>query len=368
MKVLFLAWRDVRHPEAGGSERYVQTLASQLVQRGHHVSVRSPRYPGAPAVEIIDGVRHERAGGRLTVYARSFVRAAVADPDTVIVDVCNGLPFWAGLLPGRPVVLLVHHVHRAQWQMIYPGLVGRAGWFIEARLAPMVYRHGVAVAVSDSTRRDLEELGYEADRVHVVRNAPLSRARPATRRTDEREARLVVLGRLVPHKQIEHALHVVAALAPRFPGMTLDIVGDGWWRDRLVAHARQLGIGSRVHFHGFVSEDTKWELLEQASVMIMPSAKEGWCLAVSEAGLCETPTIGYRSSGGLTESVLDGETGWIVDDLGEMVTIIESALHDPDLILELGRAAREYAELLDATLSAQEFEGVLERALSARRR
>ena len=36
-------------------------------------------------------------------------------PHDVVVDVQNGIPFLAPLYCGRPVVVLVHHVHRAQW-------------------------------------------------------------------------------------------------------------------------------------------------------------------------------------------------------------------------------------------------------------
>ena len=48
-------------------------------------------------------------------------------------------------------------------------------------------------------------------------------------------------------------------------------------------------------------------------------ARKGWGLAVTEAAQHGVPTIGYRSSGGLTDSIVDGVTGLLVDDHDEMV-------------------------------------------------
>ena len=50
--------------------------------------------------------------------------------------------------------------------------------------------------------------------------------------------------------------------------------------------------------------------------MLLPSVKEGWGLAIMEAAAQGTPTLAYRSAGGVTESIVDGETGLLVDDLG----------------------------------------------------
>ena len=55
-----------------------------------------------------------------------------------------------------------------------------------------------------------------------------------------------MLSRLVPHKQIEHALVVVQRLAAELPDLHLDVVGEGWWHDRLVAAAADLGVSDRV--------------------------------------------------------------------------------------------------------------------------
>ena len=126
--------------------------------------------------------------------------------------------------------------------------------------------------------------------------------------------RIIVLGRLVPQKRVELALDAVAALREQVPGLHLDVVGSGWWEPQLREHVAALGLEDDVTFHGHVSETEKHRLLARAWVHAMPSLKEGWGLVVVEAGVHGTPTVAFRSAGGPADSIVDGETGLLVDD------------------------------------------------------
>ena len=149
-------------------------------------------------------------------------------PD-VVIDTQNGLPFLARLIYGRRVVVLVHHCHREQWPVAGRCSAGSAG-SSSRRLSPRLHRRNQYVTVSLPSARDLVDLGVDDERIAVVRNG-LDEA-PARSLTGPRSAtpRVVVLSRLVPHKQIEDALDAVARLRPSMPGLHLDIVGGGWWR------------------------------------------------------------------------------------------------------------------------------------------
>jgi glycosyltransferase involved in cell wall biosynthesis len=150
---------------------------------------------------------------------------------------------------------------------------------------------------------------------------------------------VVVLSRLVPHKQIEDALDAIAELRPRMTDLHLDILGGGWWQQRLVDHANLLGISDAVTFHGHIDDDAKHRVLQQAWVHVLPSRKEGWGLAVVEAAQHAVPTIGYRSSGGLTDSIVDGVTGMLVDSHEELVDGLQRLLSDQVLREQLGAKA-----------------------------
>jgi glycosyltransferase involved in cell wall biosynthesis len=365
--VLLLCWRDTGHPQGGGSETYLQRIGAQLAASGIDVTLRTARYAGAPRREVVDGVRISRAGGRYSVYIWALVAMAAsyiglgplrrARPD-VVVDTQNGLPFMARLLYGRRAVVLVHHCHREQWPVAGP-LLGRLGWFVESRLSPWVNCRNQYVTVSLPSARDLVTLGVDNERIAVVRNG-LDEA-PAQTLSGPRAAgpRVAVLSRLVPHKQIEDALEAVAELRSRIPGLHLDIVGGGWWRQRLVDHVHRLDMSAAVTFHGHVDDVTKHHVLQSSWVHLLPSRKEGWGLAVMEAAQHKVPTIGYRSSGGLSDSIVDGVTGILADNRAELVDRLEQLLRDPVLRDQLGAKAQARSVEFSWTQSADAMRTVL---------
>ncbi len=343
LTVVMLNWRDTAHPEGGGSERYVETVAAGLAAEGHDVTLFCAAYHGAPRHEVRDGVRIVRAGGKLTVYLHALCRLLfrrLGRPD-VIVDVQNGLPFWSRLVTRAPVVVLVHHVHREQWRVIYGRTMAAVGWWLESRLAPLVYRGCRYVAVSEITRLELAALGVERARCAVIHNGTASP--PATASWPESAPRICVLGRLVPHKRVEHVLAAAARLRHRWPELRVAVVGDGWWHDELNRCVDRLGVADIVDFCGHVDEQRKHEELARAWLLAAPSIKEGWGLVVVEAATHLLPTVGYRYAGGLAESVIDGETGVLVDSFDEFVDAIESLLEDDELRQRLGTAAAEHA-------------------------
>src|SRR6185437_3381784 len=325
--VLLLCWRDTGHPQGGGSETYLQRIGAQLTASGIEVTLRTARYPGSARQEVVDGVAISRAGGRYSVYIWALLAMAAARiglgplrrvrPD-VVVDTQNGLPFLARLVYGQRVVVLVHHCHREQWP-VAGWFLSRIGWFVESWLSPKLNRRNQYVTVSLPSARDLVGLGVENERIAVVRNG-LDEA-PSRSLTGPRSVtpRVVVLSRLVPHKQIEDALDAVAQLRTSVPDLHLDVVGGGWWSERLTDHAERLGIRDAVTFHGHIDDATKHHVLQRAWVHVLPSRKEGWGLAVIEAAQHAVPTIGYRSSGGLVDSIIDGVTGVLVDDHADLV-------------------------------------------------
>ncbi|MCF8712852.1 glycosyltransferase family 4 protein, partial [Corynebacterium parakroppenstedtii] len=280
MKILLLCWRDSTHPQGGGSERYLERVGEYLASEGHEVVFRTSKHMNAAHREVRDGVRYSRGGAKFGVYPRAWAamlagRLGLGDLRGVdaVIDTQNGIPFFARLVSGAPTVLLTHHCHREQWPVAGP-LLGRLGWFLESRVAPRVYRGAPYVTVSEASRQDLEALGIKG--AHIIANGldPVPDHVPSLER--EAEVHLVTLSRLVPHKQIEHAMDTVA----QTPGAVLDVIGSGWWEANLRAYAEEHGVSDRVRFRGQVTEDYKHALLARADALLMPSRKEGWGLAV----------------------------------------------------------------------------------------
>jgi glycosyltransferase involved in cell wall biosynthesis len=326
--VVFLSWRDTRNPEGGGAERYLEKMASGLVERGCRVTIFCVAYAGAAPDETVDGIRFVRRGSKLSVYPLgmwALLRRRLGPVD-VVVDVQNGLPFFSPLVTRAPVIVLVHHVHREQWPVVYPGLSGRVGWWIESRLAPRLYRGRQYIAVSRATRAELRELGVTGPRVAVVHNG----SDPVVSVDAHKSANpsICVVGRLVPHKQVEHAIDAVADLLEEFADLRLRVVGSGWWEAELHAYARRLVERGSVVFEGHVSEVRKQEIYEESWLMVLPSIKEGWGLVVGEAAAHRTPTVAYASAGGTRESIVDGVSGVLVDTPAGLTAALGALLRD----------------------------------------
>ena len=128
--------------------------------------------------------------------------------------------------------------------MVFGRVGGRIGWWLESVVAPRVYRRVPYVTISDATGREMSGLGIAAERITLVPvgTEPIVRV-PTPRSTSPR---LITLGRLVPHKQVEHSLQILARLSDRWPDLQLAVVGEGWWEDSLRAEAERLGVADRV--------------------------------------------------------------------------------------------------------------------------
>ena len=173
------------------------------------------------------------------ILAARIGRGSLAgiNPD-VVIDTQNGIPFFARWVSPAPVVVLVHHCHKRQWP-VAGALMGKVGWFIESWLSPRVHRDAQYLTVSLPSAEDLVSLGVDARAGGRGARRDRSVAGRRTRRADRPRlhAGSVCCRGLVPHKQIEHALEVMARISATHPDVMLDVIGDGWWSEELRAKA-----------------------------------------------------------------------------------------------------------------------------------
>ncbi len=124
------------------------------------------------------------------------------------------------------------------------------------------------------------------------------------------------------------------------------IVGGDESSKAQIAHlqglASDLGIGHRVAFVGAVDHDKLPLFYNAADVCVVPSHYESFGLVAVEAMACGVPVVASRV-GGLTGTVKDGETGYLVPWLcpEPFAERIEMLLDNESLRRNLGEAARE---------------------------
>ena len=369
MRILVLNWRDLESPWAGGAEVHIHAIASGLVARGHTVRLLVSGFPGGAAAVEHDGVEVRRHGswwnGNFALLGAARRELGGGQYDVVLEDV-NKIPFFTPLVHGLPTVVYVPHLFGGTVFRETNPLFASYVWLLERPL-PWVYRRAAWIAISASTKRDLESRGIPAARIDVVHcgldfalydlAAPPPRTAPPT---------LVHLGRLMRYKRADVALRTLSALRTRLPTAELRVVGDGPDRPRLARLAHDLGLGDAVHFHGHVSHADKVQILWSSHVLLNPSPKEGWGLTVVEANACGVPVVASRSPG-LVDSVRDGETGFLVPP-GDVRATADAAfrlLTDAALHARLGAAARDWARSFHWDDAVLQTETILERAIRA---
>ena len=167
------------------------------------------------------------------------------------------------------------------------------------------------------------------------------------------------LGRLKRYKRVDLVLKAVARLRDRGMAAELIVAGKGDARAALEATVRDLGIGDRVRFAGFVSERQKAELLSRSWAHVLTSPKEGWGIVSMEASACGTPTVASDSPG-LRETVRHGDTGYLVPhgDVEALTTALQRVT-EPQNRDRLGQAARSMAEQYSWEAIADAFEARL---------
>jgi glycosyltransferase involved in cell wall biosynthesis len=125
-----------------------------------------------------------------------------------------------------------------------------------------------------------------------------------------REPFFLVLGRHDPHKNLSRVLRALAALPDR--SLQLRLVGppDRRYTPKLLRLATELGIAERCHWHSWVSDAERLELLNRCQALVIASLWEGFGLPALEAMACGTSVIASRS-GALPEVV--GNMGQLVN-------------------------------------------------------
>jgi colanic acid/amylovoran biosynthesis glycosyltransferase len=186
---------------------------------------------------------------------------------------------------------------------------------------PLIGAVARVTAGSAYMRDVVERLGFSHDQVAVwPQGVDTARFAPARGDTDEQHHGFHVLtvARLVDFKGVDVALRAVALARPRIAGLRYTVVGDGERRAELESLAKQLGVDDITTFRGALAHDDVVAAHAAADAFLITGRVdraghvEGQGVAPLEASASELPVVATRS-GGLTEVVVDGETGLLVE-------------------------------------------------------
>jgi glycosyltransferase involved in cell wall biosynthesis len=202
--------------------------------------------------------------------------------------------------------------------------------------------------------------GLAADRVPLGVDLDTWPARAPVRRPVGRLARLVHVASLNRVKDQATLLHALATLTKRGVSFEMDIVGEDTLQGEMQALAAQLGLSTRVRFHGFLTRRRVRSIVEGADLMLISSRHETGPVAVLEAAVAGVPAIGTRV-GHIAEWAPSAAMSVPVGDWVAMADAIVQLLDDEELRFGIAREAQQRALAEDADYTAGRF-----RALYAR--
>jgi phosphatidyl-myo-inositol dimannoside synthase len=342
-------------PAIGGIQRYVSEMASALGQH-HELTVITAKQGASRAsdAELPYTVLRTRVpwGGAKggAVLAEMALLARRSKADLVLAGHLATLTTALTVSP-RPVPCCFY---------------GSELWSPRLRHALVRFRARIssAICISHFTAEEVRRCGVASDRIRIV---PPGADRPVACEDATAELRrlglwndaldaphcyLLCVTRFVePHKGVDQLLRAIPPVVGALPGTRLVLVGDGPLRRRYERIADSAGVPDAVVWAGRVEEAVKSALLQSARAVVLlsrvsPAAGqfEGFGIVLAEAALARVPAIA-GASGGISDVVLDGETGFLVDpcDSVDFVRAARRLLQDEALASRLGEAAYERA-------------------------
>ena len=363
---------DVYFPRVNGVSTSIQTVARELVGKGHRVTLITPCY-GEAAPEPFEVIRipsrylpfdpedRMMRWGRLRAH-RDALRAERFD----LVHIHT--PFvahYAGLALARwlsvPVVES-YHTFFEQYLDKYIPLVPSAWLRYAARRFSAAQCNDVdALAVPSRamlevlagygirtpahvvpTGIDLRQFG-EGDGACFRRRWGIAAGRPL----------LVHVGRLAFEKNCDFLLRMLVRVKARVPEVLLVVAGGGPALGRLQRLARRLGLGEQVLFTGYLARDGSLEDCYAAGdAFVFSSRTETQGLVLLESMALGTPVVAIAEMG--TREVLRGNQGCLIaeDDETHFAAQCVRVLTEPDLRAALAASARRYARAWSAPVLA----------------
>jgi len=201
----------------------------------------------------------------------------------------------------------------------------------------------------------MDIVGAKPEKIHTIHppvNLDLSRkVSPDAIRSAlclENKKCILSVGNLVERKGHDMVIRALPEIINKVPNVHYIVIGRGSNENHLRKLARDLNIESYITFAGFIPDDDLGSYYALCDVFVMISREipekgdiEGFGIVYLEANLFGKPVVAGRS-GGVSDAVLNGQTGLMVNpnDPMDVANTVTRLLLDPDLAHRLGAMGR----------------------------
>jgi glycosyltransferase involved in cell wall biosynthesis len=310
---------------------------------------------------------------RLWRYGGATAAAFVDGADVMLNPNGASLPISTLL----PTVTTIHDLT----PIVMPCFPRRTAFFLKFLLTRSAKSSAAIITVSENSCRDIVRIcGVPESKVHVVYEgydrALFNAVPPEPVLLQDLLSRLGVSrpyilhhGAIQPRKNLPGLISAYRQMLARNPQLDLDLVLAGplgWQHEETVNAARPDNLSrGKVVLTGALSDRDLSLLVRGASLEVIPSLYEGFCLPMVEAMACGIPTIVSNSSclPEISGSVLRYFNPTSVEGIA---ACIETVLLSRDLQAELAARGREHARKFSWDLCAQQTVAVLEQVARSR--
>lgn len=256
-RILIYNWRDIRHTNAGGAEVYIHELAKRWIIKEYSVTIFTGNDGNSPRNETLDGIKIVRRGGFYTVYIWAFLYYLFQfrGKYDLVIDSQNGLPFFTPIFVRKPIICLIHHIHKDVFYKSLFKFQAVIASYIEVKLMPVFYHKTRFITVSESTKKEMEKIGLVGSGVEIVHpGVDLEQLKPGIKDT---KPLVIYLGRLKFYKSINVLLKAAYYILQQIPDARFEIAGDGEERKILQELTKELNLTRQVKFLGKITEKEK---------------------------------------------------------------------------------------------------------------
>lgn len=332
MKILI--WTSSFYPVLGGVQTVTKTLCKELSAQGHEVILWTKKYPRhLKKTEFLEGIEIQRfivnpfgsffrflpfkskiqnvldkillreLQKKINVFQPDIINIHFPDDQTRLI---KGLK-----IPKQTSIVTSIHGHDLlQWYV-------ETDFIVTNRLRELniheskskdnfvdLLNHSQSIIVCSKWMKDktIELIGMNS-KIHIIHNfiKPQNVHLDQVRTIAVKEKYIFAFGRLEGAKGFDDLVDVMSYISSIDSSIKLMIAGSGSQKSSLIAQAKRLGINDKVLFLGRISQKEIFQYSQQASVIVVPSKREAFGIAVLEAISSMKPFVA-RNVGGIKEA------------------------------------------------------------------